>query len=422
MRHLLKDSSLKACFLMALSGSCIIAGYEFIRSPSNALIKEAYGMTVFTTALAFMPFAVFAVLYLYGKLLDRFSAQKTLVITQVGSAAIIALCIVLLKLGIKEGNLALLIFREAYIVLVIEQLWSFINNTIDTSMARKVNGAFLALSSLGGICADVVTVQYAQVIGTQNILIFCILAFIPAIFFSVLAYRTTPKPASSYKSAILKKKNKKEEKRGLSDSLGFSLFKTEPVLFVILFVIIASQTYSTAINVNFQSTLLEHIPNVDEQTAYSGKLFFWLHCLSLSFQLILVPLVLNFISLKHVHFLVPAFNLVAIIIAFLYPSLETVSFAFLLFKSLDYSLFRAAKEILYIPLSFDAKFRSKELIDVLGYRASKGLSASALSLGQKLGGAISTTTYSLIGAISIVAWMAFIFPITRKQGQKQELD
>lgn len=417
MKKFFSDSSLQACFLMALSGGSIIAGYEFVRSPSNSLFKEAYGMTTFTTALAFMPIAVFAVIYIYGKLLDRYSSRQTLLITQVASAGMIGFSYLLLKAGIKEGNFVLLMFREAYIVLLIEQLWSFINNTISPEQAKKINGAFLAISSLGGIFADITTFNLAQVVGTQNLLLFCILTFIPAIWFAQLAYKKTPKPESAYKSATLKKK--KSSTSSLSESLGLSLFKKEPVLFIILFVIIASQAYATTINVSFQSALLEHLPNVDEQTAYSGKLFFWLHCLSFSFQSILVPLILNFIALRHVHVIIPLLNLVAISFALVYPSLETVSAAFIIFKSLDYSLFRAAKEILYIPLSFDAKFRSKELIDVLGYRASKGLSATALSVAQKAGGGLlSISTYSTIGAVSLIAWLGFIYPITRKRESK----
>ena len=46
--------------------------------------------------------------------------------------------------------------------------------------------------------------------------------------------------------------------------------------------------------------------------------------------------------------------------------------AYMAFKVIDYSVFRAAKELLYIPLSFDRRYRAKELIDVFGYRFGKG--------------------------------------------------
>ena len=62
------------------------------------------------------------------------------------------------------------------------------------------------------------------------------------------------------------------------------------------------------------------------------------------------------------------------------PSLRSGAIAFLLFKALDYSLFRAAKEILYIPLSFDARYRAKQVIDSFGYRFAKGGSAGVITV------------------------------------------
>lgn len=413
LKPFLKDDSLKACLYMALSGAFLIGGYELVRNPSNSLFKSHYGMSTFTTALAFMPFAVFGVLFLYGKLLDRFSSEKTFLITASLSGGTIALSYLLLQLGLKQVYIFLLIFREAYIVLLVEQLWSFINNTIDKAGARKVNGVVLGTATLGGLVADLCISGFAEKIGSLNLIIFSSFCFLPAMFFAVKAYKTTPKPAKEYKSKALKKKGGK----GLISSLGLDLFKKEPVLFVILFVIIASQTYSTAVTLNFQSALYEYIPQVDAQTAFSARLFLCLHLLSLFFQFVLVPIVLTFLSLHHIHFLVPLLNLLAIGLAFFKPGLETAAFAFILFKSVDYSLFRAAKEILYIPLSFDAKFRSKEVIDVLGYRLSKGLSASGLSAAEKLGASITSASYTLVGAFSTLAWLIFVLPIAKKQGK-----
>ena len=54
-------------------------------------------------------------------------------------------------------------------------------------------------------------------------------------------------------------------------------------------------------------------------------------------------------------------------------------------KAFDYSLFRSAKEMLYIPLSYEEKTRGKALIDMLAYRVAKGgaslLVAAMLALG-----------------------------------------
>ena len=92
----------------------------------------------------------------------------------------------------------------------------------------------------------------------------------------------------------------------------------------------------------------------------------------------------------------------------------TVGLAFFLFKAFDYSIFRAAKELLYIPLSFDERYRAKEVIDVFGYRAGKGGSSVVIVLLQKMG-VVMNNYYLAIGVVMAVLWLVLIFPLTRQR-------
>jgi ATP/ADP translocase len=49
-------------------------------------------------------------------------------------------------------------------------------------------------------------------------------------------------------------------------------------------------------------------------------------------------------------------------------------------KAFDYSLFRAAKEMLYLPLSFRAKTVGKTMVDMNTYRAAKAAASVLLLL------------------------------------------
>ena len=55
-----------------------------------------------------------------------------------------------------------------------------------------------------------------------------------------------------------------------------------------------------------------------------------------------------------------------------------VSFVFAAFKSIDFSLFNVTKEMLYIPLKTDERFRAKSVIDVFAYRTCKAFAAIAI--------------------------------------------
>jgi len=405
-----------ACLLMSFSASFLLAGYEFVRSASNSLFKAAYGSEHYSTVLIFIPFAVLIAIYLYAKCLNKFGPQKTLTITAFVSASILAGCYTLIRNGYQFGNAIIIIYREAYIVLLVEQLWSFINSIVNHKQARKINGMVLAFSTLGALSGDFSVYNYATSLGAETMLLFSVLCFLPSAFLANMAYIFCEKANIL---AVQKTSQQSHEKKGFKETLGISLFKSEPILLVILGLIVASQVYATLTTINFQTILHQEIPNIDEQTSYSGLFFGRLNLISLTLQLIIVPIFLTFIPLHIIHFCVPILNIICMSIAVYAPSLQTVGLAFMVFKAMDYSIFRAAKEILYVPLSFDAKFRSKELIDVFGYRCSKGTCAFLVTLLQSSGYIISSSLFSFCASIFAVIWLGFVIPIIKQATTKK---
>ena len=81
----------------------------------------------------------------------------------------------------------------------------------------------------------------------------------------------------------------------------------------------------------------------------------------------------------------------------------TVAIAKVASKALDYSVFRAGKEILYIPLSYDEKTRGKAIVDMLTYRVAKGGASMALA-GLELLGGVMLIAGTTLGIIAI--WIA----------------
>ena len=320
-------------------------------------------------------------------------------------------CYALISSGIKVGALYLFLFREAYIVLLIEQIWSFINNTIQSNTAKRINGPLLAISTLGSIAANKTIHSVVVDLGTHNMLLFSAATFIPAILFARWAYSISSKDENYYKEQL--RRTKKAHKGG-KDSLGLSLFRKEPMLVVILLAIVSSQVFSTIASLNYQAVLFEAFPNMELQTQYSSSVYLWISYASTLLQFVVVPIVLVAVPLRYVHIAIPLINLSAMAYIFYNPGLSSSAAAFIIFKSMDYSLFRAAKEILYIPLSFEAKFRAKELIDVLGYRTTKGASAFVIYLVQRAT-TITTGLFGLLGVVASASWLYFVIPITKNK-------
>ena len=155
------------------------------------------------------------------------------------------------------------------------------------------------------------------------------------------------------------------------------------------------------------------IVNADERTAFYGSFYAALNTAALLLQFLAVPLILRFVPLRTAHLGIPALHLLTCAVLTIKPSLRSGSIAFLLFKALDYSIFRAGKEIFYIPLSFDARYRVKQIIDTFGYRTAKGGSAGMIAL-VGLFAKIPGTAFSIVAMVMAGFWSILVSTVTRR--------
>jgi predicted MFS family arabinose efflux permease len=136
--------------MMATAALFTLAGYEFIRSASTVLFKSAYGAENLPLVMAAMPVVVFCGVALYGWILSHLGPRRTLLVTSLGSAIVIVCCYLVLLTGSKEITPVLFLFKELYIVLLIEQYWSYINSSISSYTAKKINGPITGIAGIGG--------------------------------------------------------------------------------------------------------------------------------------------------------------------------------------------------------------------------------------------------------------------------------
>jgi AAA family ATP:ADP antiporter len=376
--------------LIGLSAMFLFCGYEFIRSTGSTLFKQTYTMKGLPYVMAIMPFGVLGMLYVYGRLLTRFGPRRTLLLTSLISVAGIVACHALIVQGQDWARGALYIHREAYVILVVEQYWSFLNSTLDKKHARWLNGPICGIGSIGSFAGGKMLAAYSPSFDVETMLLIGAALTVPAVIFSDIAYRVCGEPTA------------RREEPHARGSLGLSLFKKRSMLLLLLIVVIATQVISTSMEVAWQGKMQQDIPDPKLQNAYSGNVFADISIAAAIGQFVLAPLSLWLLPNWGVHLALPLLNLSALIYAGSKDTLSGFGFAYQTFKTIDYSLFRAAKELLYIPLSFDERYRAKELIDVWGYRFSKGATSALIAL---LGLTLAPTLNVSIGIGAAAVWM-----------------
>ena len=380
----------------------VLFGYEFIRSVSSSLFIDAYGAENLPRGMVAVPPSMLVMLYCYGRLLSWQGATRALVVTSLFSAVLILGCYAALSRGVHFAAAVIYVFREAYIVIIIEQFWSFVNSVLTTEQAKRINGPFCAVASIGSYVGGMLVSRWAVALGSEVLLLFTAASLVPTAIFGVIAYKLGGEPEPST-----------EEAGGRLGHLGVKLLFRSRYLIFIGVLILSTQVVSTVLDLRFNGLVELEISDKDTRTAFFGGVYGYLGLAAGILQLLVVPLALRFIALRYIHVSIPIVHLVSGLVLTMSPSLRTGTGAYTIFKALDYSLFRAGKELFYMPLSYDARYRAKQIIDSFGYRFSKGGSAGVLVLVRLGVKTIPGVAFSITAMVAAALWAPIAFSLTR---------
>ena len=277
---------------ISISGAAcfVLFGYEFIRFVSSSLFIEAYGAENLPRGMVAVPPSMIVMLYCYGRLLSWLGATRALAITSLFSAILILGCYAALSRGMSFAAAIIYVFREAYIVIVIEQFWSFVNSVLTTEQAKRINGPFCAVASIGSFLGGTLVSKWATVLGSEALLLFTAGSLVPTAFLGVLAYKLggEPKPSA-------------EESDGRFGHTGIrTLFRSRYLIFIGV-LIISTQIVSTMLDLRFHALAEIERPDTDTRTAFFGSVYGNLGLAAGILQLLAVPLALRFIALRYIH-------------------------------------------------------------------------------------------------------------------------
>jgi AAA family ATP:ADP antiporter len=350
-------------FILAamICGVLISFDYAIIRPVSNSLFIEHYGSRFFPYAwLCSIPLNLLIV-SLYNRFLPRLGCFKIFIIT----ASTIALINALSAFFISSCALfpfVYYVWKDIYVMLMFQLLWSVIHSTIDLSRAKYLYGLLFGIGASGGLAGSFLTGQWAVRLGSETLL----LSTIATYFLLGLCYYMLIKNSSN-----IDQKLNKEVKKETSLQDSFALIKSSKLLVSIMLMVVFMQVTATLTDFQFNTFLERLYLQKDVRTAYFGRLLGYGNIVTMSFQLLGVYVLIRFMGKFKTHLLVPLILCLNGIGFILFPVYGVISYAFVTIKCFDFSLFNVIKEMLYIPLKIEEKFRAKALIDVFVYRGAK---------------------------------------------------
>jgi len=151
----------------------------------------------------------------------------------------------------------------------------------------------------------------------------------------------------------------------------------------------------------------------DERTAYLGQFYSYINIVSLFLQFIVLPYLLSSFSLRSIFLFIPILYLVLVFGGLGLGSAQMIVVAtvFIAMKGADYSIFSAAKEVMYHPLLSLQKFGAKYITDMFVYRLAKAV--IALIMAQSI--FQSMQILSILQFVFLALWIFLIIQLFIEQ-------
>jgi AAA family ATP:ADP antiporter len=359
-----KSIQFKQTVTLCFMGFFLIFGYAFARPCIDSLFLEHYSSDALPKAWLITAFFGIFVIGIY----NRFN-QKYAILSLYGRASLVCAGILIILLafyfaGFVPAIFILYIWKELYMVVLMETYWSFADIVFSINTARYTYGLALAMSSIGGIIGNLVVGPFARLFGSQ-------VALCSLIFFLLIGV------AIAYLARSVSDEKPKYAGDNARVDLGIKTLWSSRYLVPLGLLVCTVQMVIGLIDYRFNTMLSAEFVNTDMRTQVLGQIHAAVNVISISIQLCTGPL-LKLIGISNAFKGIP-FVLAAIMCSFvIMPHFALMLGVKISSKALDYSLLRGVKEILYIPLSREEKTQGKGIIDIFMYRLARGLIALLL--------------------------------------------
>lgn len=391
-------------------GFCIMGDYGIVRPVSHSIFLTTYGGLFFPYVwLATVPFN-FLIVELYNRFLPKIGVQR-MFYTILGSIIGVNILAAFFLSKVPSFPFFFYIWKEIYVMLLFQQLWSLIHSTIRMGQAKYLYGLFFGFGGIGAICGSQFTDYWAVKVGSLNLLLgslplLCLLAFS---FYFLLKFSKVQNTSS-------------QEPQITNFMKGVKAIRNSKYLLFILALVVTMQVVTTLIYYQFNISLESAITHQDLRTEYCGKIFGIANMLSLSLQIFGAFLLVHFLGLRRSHLAVPLMLLINAAGSLLFPSFAMVTAAFITIKAFDFSLFGVLKEMLYIPLKQEEKFQAKAIIDVFAYRSSKAVASCLILALQVFGFVKMMPTLCWINFFLLGSWVLLVYRMFQLKTTAPEME
>ena len=348
----------------------IILAYYQVKSASRSLFIEYWGAERVPQLWIVSALVLGSFIGVYHNMVERFSRLQVVL----GSCALFIVLLVLFHLSLAAGSAwgvyAFYIFVDILSVILVEQFWSLANTVNATEDGKKsywfVGTGGLVGGALGGAMAAAL-VRHTPV-ATVDLPLVCA-ALIGVIFLLNLLMGRH----GLYDEVAT-------EGRPVIAEGGWRTLVQSRYLLLIAAALLCAQFAQPIVEYQFLRSVEAVYKEREARTAFFGDFFAILGIVSIIVNLTLTPVLHRYAGVIVGLLAQPILLMVSSLAFMLQPTLLVASIMKISDRGLSYSINRASKELLYIPVDPVHTYQAKAWIDMLGYRLFKVSGSSVIWL------------------------------------------
>ena len=158
----------------------------------------------------------------------------------------------------------------------------------------------------------------------------------------------------------------------------------------------------------------------DGTTAFYGNFYFWVNIVALLLQAFVASRLLKYGGFGVILLTMPVVALVSYTAMAFIPILAVVKAMKIAENSTDYSINNTARNVLWLPVSAELKYKGKPTIDSLFVRVGDGIAALTVLVGVQLL-ALSTQSFFVLNVVLVFIWIVVAFVVIREHRRLSEL-
>jgi len=364
-RPLLRTSVLFANFFL------IIMALYHLKPASRSLILEAYGSSALPYVWIGSALALLVAIFFYHHVLNRFSRLQVVL----GSCLVFITILILFRISLLVSTskiipVAFYIFVDILGVILVEQFWSLTDSIYSTEEGKRWYGLVGTGGLLGGVAGGGAAALVINYTSLQTYDLLLIAAAIISVIFA-LTWLMGRLQLYSAATEVSRPRKMKHHWQTLTQSR---------YLILIAVALMVAQLVSPMVEYQFMRIIEGTYPEREARTAVLSLFFSVLSAISIGINLLITPLILRYLGIL-AGLMVQPLALATSAYGFVIdPSLYPAATMKISDRGLSYSINRASKELLYIPIDPITIYESKAWIDMFGYRIFKVTGATLILL------------------------------------------